>query len=85
MTVEQVFVGTVAILLGLLAVIAAIHNHDWYFRLRKARWIEQRWGRTPVRIIYAVLGIALIAMGAGIAMEHWRGGIMEWWSRGMVE
>jgi len=68
MTTEQVFVGSVAILLGLFAVVAAIHNHDWYFRLRKARWIEERWGRTPVRIIYGLLGITLIALGIGIAV-----------------
>lgn len=71
MTVEQVFVGTVAILLGSFAVVAAIHNHDWYFRLCKARWIEKRWGRTAVRIAYALTGFVLIALGFGIATEHW--------------
>jgi len=85
MTVEQVFVGSVAILLGALAVVAAIHNHDWYFRLRKACWIEKRWGRTAVRIVYALLGIALITLGTGIATEHWWGGAMDWWSAGKVE
>lgn len=63
MTAEQLFVGAVAFILGLLALIAAIHNRDWYFRLPKARWIEDRWGRSTVRVVYALLGIALIALG----------------------
>lgn len=79
MTAEQLFVGSVAILLGLFAIIAALHNHDWYFRFPKARWIEKRWGRTAARIVYSMLGFALIALGAGIVTEHWWGGITAWW------
>ncbi len=63
MTVEQLFVGAVAFVLGLLALIAAIHNRDWYFRLPKARWIQDRWGRGTARFVYALLGTALIALG----------------------
>ncbi len=68
MTADQLFVGAVAFILGLLALIAAIHNRDWYFRLPKARWIEERWGRNAVRVVYGLLGIALIALGVVIVL-----------------
>jgi hypothetical protein len=60
---EQVFVGGVAGILGLLALWAAIQNHDWFYELPKIRWIEERWGRARARMVYAMLGIALLAAG----------------------
>ncbi len=69
MTADQLFVGAIAFILGLLALIAAIHNRDWYFRLPKARWIQERWGRGTVRAVYALLGIALIALAIVIVLS----------------
>ena len=68
MTADQLFVGAVAFILGLLALTAAIHNRDWYFRLPKARWIENRWGRSTARIVYALLGVGLITLGLLIVL-----------------
>jgi hypothetical protein len=68
MSVDQLFVGAVALILGLLALTAAIHNRDWYFRLPKARWIENRWGRSTARVVYALLGAGLIALGIAIVL-----------------
>jgi hypothetical protein len=68
MSVDQLFVGAVAFILGLLALTAAIHNRDWYFRLPKARWIENRWGRSTVRVVYALLGAGLVALGIAIVL-----------------
>jgi len=68
MPADQLFVGAIAFILGALALTAAIHNRDWYFRLPKARWIEDRWGRGAVRIAYALLGIALIALSIVIVL-----------------
>ena len=70
MTVDQLFVGAVAFILGLLALTAAIHNRDWYFRLPKARWIENRWGRSTARVVYVLLGAGLIALGIAIVLGH---------------
>lgn len=68
MPADQIFVGAVAFILGSLALIAAIHNRDWYFRLPKARWIEDRWNRNTVRVIYSLLGIALITLSIVIIL-----------------
>ncbi len=67
MKTEHLFVGGVAILLGALALLAAVHNRDWYYQLPKTRWIEKRWGRRAARIFYAVVGVALLALGVCVA------------------
>jgi hypothetical protein len=71
---EHYFVGGVAILLGLLALVAAVHNHPRYYVLPKIRWIEQRWGRRAARGFYAVLGTALLGWGVIVLLGLHRGG-----------
>jgi len=62
------FVGAVAAGLGVWAVYSAWFNTEWAYQLKKARWLEERFGRVGVRFIFALLGLALIALGAAIAM-----------------
>ena len=69
MSAERLFMITVAAVLGLSALVAAIHNHDVYYRLPKARLIEDRWGRTGARLAYVVLGLVFLALGATIAWQ----------------
>ena len=57
---EELFVGAVAVVLGLLAVVAAIGNWDGYYRFRKVRWIEAIGGRWSARLVYVLLGVVLI-------------------------
>jgi hypothetical protein len=74
METEHIFVGGVAIILGALAVLAAIHNRDWYYQLPKTRWIEQRWGHSAARLFYALVGVALLALGLYVVLGlHQRG------------
>lgn len=67
---EQVFVSSVAILLGSLGLLVAIVNADWCFQLPKARWVEVRWGRRGARLAYAALGVVLILLGIYIALRR---------------
>ena len=67
MSLEKWFMMTVAIGLGLLAVLAAIHNHEIYYRLPKARLIEDLGGRNAVRVAYVILGLTFIGLGVAIA------------------
>ncbi|MCY2991998.1 MAG: Imm17 family immunity protein [Planctomycetota bacterium] len=67
MSLERWFMMTVAMGLGLLAVVAAIHNHEIYYRLPKARLIEDLGGRNAVRIAYVILGLTFIGLGVAIA------------------
>ena len=71
MSLERWFMMTVALGLGLLAVVAAIHNHEIYYRLPKARLIEDLGGRNAVRIAYVILGLAFLGLGVAIAWGRW--------------
>ncbi|MCA9268746.1 MAG: hypothetical protein KDA41_09765 [Planctomycetales bacterium] len=66
MNAADLFVGGVAVGLGLAALLAAVLNIDVGFRLPKAQAIESRWGRRGARICYALLGAALLLLGAAI-------------------
>ncbi|MCO6456855.1 MAG: hypothetical protein J5I93_16275 [Pirellulaceae bacterium] len=67
MQLQDVFVGSVSIAIGLLALAAAIGNWEVSFQLRAGRWFERRWGRMGARVAYAVLGASLIALGIALA------------------
>ncbi len=68
MSPADIFVGAVAACLGVWAIYSAMFNTEWCYQLRKAQWLESRLGRGGARIVFALLGLALIAMGAAIAM-----------------
>ena len=63
----DLFVGSVAILLGITGVAAALFNSDASFQIAKARWIERRGGRRAARSVYAIVGLLLIVLGIAIA------------------
>ncbi len=67
---QDVFMAGLALLLALLAIGAAMHNRDRYYRLPKVRWIDQRWGRGVARVVYAVMGLILLALGI-LIMSGW--------------
>lgn len=67
MTYPDIFVGSVAIGVGLLALLASLRNWELFFRSWKAEWIERLGGRTAVRTAYALFGIVLITLGIAIA------------------
>ena len=62
------FIGGIAALLGLLFVVAATGNVEWYFQLRKIHRLEDRFGRKGARFTTVVVGLGLIVLGAAIAM-----------------
>ena len=86
MNPEELFVGVVAIALGVLAVAAAIGNWDCCFQSAKVRWIETLGGRRTARAIYAFVGVALIVLGVAIALgfgpNKSRRGVNQTWPRG---
>lgn len=46
---------------GLLAILAALFNWDWFFDAHNAHYIVSRFGRQKARLVYAVMGSILIA------------------------
>jgi hypothetical protein len=67
---QDLLVGGISIVLGLVCLAVAVGNWDWFYQLRLARRIQSAWGRRGARIYYAVLGAALITLGAAI-MSGW--------------
>lgn len=60
------FMGGVSILLGLAILFSAVFNWSFAFQLAKAHWLETKLGRRTVRGVYALIGVALIALGGYI-------------------
>lgn len=67
MNIGDVFVGGVAIVLGMIVLVGGGGNFSWWFELRKARWLESRLGRQAARVLFALFGIMLILLGLAIA------------------
>lgn len=63
MTLAEHFILSLFILLGLLSIIAALFNFEWYFRTSNARTFVNMLGRSGARIFYGLLGLALIVCG----------------------
>jgi hypothetical protein len=68
MSLESFFVSGVAVILGSLVLAGAVLNVEWYFHLRKARWVESWAGRNGARVVFGLLGGGLIVLGIAIAM-----------------
>lgn len=68
------FVGGVAVLIGLLALVHGIAPREQTFTMPKLRWLEQAYGRTTARVFLGVLGATLILLGIAIALG-WK---LEW-------
>jgi small neutral amino acid transporter SnatA (MarC family) len=62
----DLFIGIVATVLGTLLVVAAATNWAWYYSLRSARFLESKLTRGGARLVHAILGVALAAMGLAI-------------------
>jgi small neutral amino acid transporter SnatA (MarC family) len=68
---EDLFVGLVAVTLGVGLLTAAAINWSWYYSLRSARWLESHLTRTGARVCHGLLGLGLVALGVLIAVG-WR-------------
>jgi uncharacterized membrane protein len=55
---QGLFVGV-----GLLSLLAALFNWDWFFQSQNTRFVVTNVGRTRARLFYAALGLLLIATG----------------------
>ncbi len=60
MTMHYVIQG-IFVLTGILSLLAALLDWDWFFTADNTRFIVQRVGRRQARLFYGVLGVILIA------------------------
>ncbi|MDE6348502.1 MAG: immunity 17 family protein [Bacteroides sp.] len=57
---SQYIVQGIFAVTGLLALLAALLNWNWFFTARNTQFVVQNVGRTQARWFYGVLGILLI-------------------------
>lgn len=67
MTHQDVFVGAVAVALGVLGLLAAVRNWELCYQSWKTEWIESLGGRIAARAAYGLVGLGLISLGLAIA------------------
>ncbi len=67
---EDLFVGIVAISIGLFLICSAVVNWNWFYSLRTARWLQQLFGKNGARLVHVLLGLILIALGTAIALGY---------------
>lgn len=61
--ITHYIIQSVFVLVGLMAVLAAIFNWDWFFTAHNSRFIVENVGRLRARLFYAILGLFMIATG----------------------
>ena len=54
---------------GLVAILAAAFNWDWFFQSQNSRFIVQNVGRKQARLFYALLGVLMIATAVYFFLE----------------
>ena len=56
-------IQSVFIILGLLSIMAASLNWDWFFKENNSQFIVSNVGRKQARLFYAAIGCVMIATG----------------------
>lgn len=59
---SQYIVQGIFAIAGIIALLAAVLNWNWFFTARNAQFIVQNVGRRQARWFYGVLGLILIGM-----------------------
>lgn len=57
------FIQGIFVLVGILSILAAFFNWDWFFTAQNARFFVNQFGRQRARICYALLGGLMIFIG----------------------
>lgn len=56
-------IQAIFVLVGLLSVLAALFNWEWFFTAHNTQLIVSNAGRQRARLFYAILGLLMIATG----------------------
>lgn len=67
--IGQYIVQGIFALAGIISLLAALFNWEWFFSTRNARSIVHNAGRGRARLFYGILGVILIGMGIFFFIE----------------
>ena len=68
MNYADIFVGGVAIVLGIVTLTSALGSSEAVYQLPKIRWLAAQYGQNSARGILIALGILLLALGVMITL-----------------
>ena len=57
------FLQSLFVLIGLLSLLAAVFNWNWFFDARNSQFIVKNAGRKQARLFYGAIGCLMIATG----------------------
>lgn len=63
----SIFICVVFFVAGMLSILASLFNWHWFFESSNARMLTGKMSRRAARLLYAVLGIAILYMGSVVA------------------
>ena len=66
---SQYIIQTIFASTGIVALLAAVFNWDWFFTARNTQFIVQNVGRRQARWFYGILGSILIGMSVFFFVE----------------
>ena len=66
---SQYIIQGIFALTGLVSLLAALLDWDWFFTARNTQFIVQNVGRRQARLFYGVLGVLLIATAVFFVFE----------------
>ena len=61
--VTHYIIQGIFVLVGLLALLAALFNWDWFFTAHNTQFIVSNAGRNRASLFYAAIGLLMIATG----------------------
>ena len=66
-----ILIGILSVLLGIFSILMSIRDCEWFIvpKRRSMRWFYDLVGRKGMRIYYIVLGIVMIVIGLGVALN----------------
>lgn len=66
-----ILIGILSALLGIFSILMSIRDCEWFIvpKRRRMRWFYDLVGRKGMRIYYIVLGIVMIVVGLGVALN----------------
>lgn len=59
---SQYIVQGIFVIAGIISLLAAILNWEWFFTARNTQFVVQNVGRQRARLFYGILGVILISM-----------------------
>lgn len=69
----QYFVQALFAIAGLLSLLAAICNWDWFFTAQNAQFVVRNVGRKKARLFYGLIGILMLGMAAYFFLHTYPG------------